>query len=226
MPHAQPRSVLTLGEDLPARYAAVRALSQALAAPLSDADATIQSMEDASPAKWHLAHTTWFWETFLLRDHAEGYALYDENWPFVFNSYYETEGERIARFSRGMLSRPTLSDIVEWRSHVDAAMNDLLGREELAPLIELGLSHEQQHQELLLTDIKHALFQNPLGVKMWDVSAAKAHCSPNDWHSHPGGIADRSSNRRVRLRQRGAFSPCSPRTFRSVLATCHEWRMG
>ena len=189
MPHAQPRSVLTLGEDLPARYAAVRRLSQALAAPLSDADATIQSMEDASPAKWHLAHTTWFWETFLLRDHAEGYALYDENWPFVFNSYYETEGERIARFSRGMLSRPTLSDIVEWRSHVDAAMNDLLGREELAPLIELGLSHEQQHQELLLTDIKHALFQNPLGVKMWDVSAAKAHCSPNDWHSHPGGIA-------------------------------------
>ena len=189
MPHAQPRSVLTLGEDLPARYAAVRALSQALAAPLSDADATIQSMEDASPAKWHLAHTTWFWETFLLRDHAEGYALYDENWPFVFNSYYETEGERIARFSRGMLSRPTLSDIVEWRSHVDAAMDGLLGREELAPLIELGLSHEQQHQELLLTDIKHALFQNPLGVKMWDVSAAKAHCSPNDWHSHPGGIA-------------------------------------
>ena len=189
MPHAQPRSVLTLGEDLPARYAAVRGLSEALAAPLSDADATIQSMEDASPAKWHLAHTTWFWETFLLRDHAEGYALYDENWPFVFNSYYETEGERIARFSRGMLSRPTLSDIVEWRSHVDAAMDDLLGREELAPLIELGLSHEQQHQELLLTDIKHALFQNPLGVKMWDVSAAKAHYSPNDWHSHPGGIA-------------------------------------
>jgi ergothioneine biosynthesis protein EgtB len=164
-------------------------LSQALAAPLSDADATIQSMEDASPAKWHLAHTTWFWETFLLRDHADGYALYDENWPFVFNSYYETEGERIARFSRGMLSRPTLSDIVEWRKHVDAAMDGLLGREELAPLIELGLSHEQQHQELLLTDIKHALFQNPLGVKMWDVSAAKAHCSPNDWHSHPGGIA-------------------------------------
>ena len=189
MPHAQPRSVLTLGEDLPARYAAVRRLSQALAAPLSDADATIQSMEDASPAKWHLAHTTWFWETFLLRDHADGYALYDENWPFVFNSYYETEGERIARFSRGMLSRPTLSDIVEWRKHVDAAMDGLLGREELAPLIELGLSHEQQHQELLLTDIKHALFQNPLGVKMWDVSAAKAHCSPNDWHSHPGGIA-------------------------------------
>ncbi|PNQ76674.1 ergothioneine biosynthesis protein EgtB [Erythrobacter sp. SAORIC-644] len=189
MPHAQPRSVLTLGEDLPARYAAVRRLSEALAAPLSDADATIQSMEDASPAKWHLAHTTWFWETFLLRDHAEGYALYDENWPFVFNSYYETEGERIARFSRGMLSRPTLSDIVEWRKHVDAAMDDLLGREELAPLIELGLSHEQQHQELLLTDIKHALFQNPLGVKMWDVSAAKAHSSPNDWHSYPGGIA-------------------------------------
>ena len=125
---------------LAARFASVRALTEALAAPLSEADATLQSMEDASPAKWHLAHVTWFWETFLLRDHLDGYKLYDERWPFVFNSYYEAEGERIARFSRGMLSRPTVADVLDWRAHVDAAMEPLFEREELAPLIELGLS--------------------------------------------------------------------------------------
>ncbi|WP_435201739.1 ergothioneine biosynthesis protein EgtB [Qipengyuania sp. 902] len=174
---------------LATRFAAVRALTEALAAPLCEADATLQSMEDASPAKWHLAHVTWFWETFLLRDHLDGYRLYDERWPFVFNSYYEAEGERIARFSRGMLSRPTVADILDWRAHVDAAMEPLFEREELAPLIELGLSHEQQHQELLLTDIKHALFQNPLGPAMWDEKAAAAQAQVDDWHSHPGGIA-------------------------------------
>ncbi len=189
MPHAQPKSFHALGENLEARYRAVRELSEALVAPLSDADATIQSMEDASPAKWHLAHTTWFWETFLLRDNAQGYALYDADWPFVFNSYYEAEGERIARFSRGILSRPTLDDILAWRRHVDAAITPLLERDDLAPLIELGLSHEQQHQELLLTDIKHALFQNPLGVKMWDTVSGKARPGADDWHAHPGGIA-------------------------------------
>lgn len=189
MPHVQQQHDFSLGEDLERRYAQARSLSQALAEPLSDADATLQSMEDASPAKWHLAHTTWFWETFLLRDHAGGYALYDEDWPFVFNSYYEAEGERIARFSRGLLSRPTLEDILHWRSHVDAAMAPLFEREDLAPLIELGLSHEQQHQELLLTDIKHALFQNPLGAAMWEGSTHSTNVSPKGWHSHPGGIA-------------------------------------
>ena len=184
-PQAQP----ALGEEIEARYAATRALTEALVAPLSDADATIQSMEDASPAKWHLAHTTWFWETFLLRDRLDGYRLYDEDWPFVFNSYYEAEGERIARFSRGMLSRPTLDEIRAWRAHVDAAMGPLFAREELAPLIELGISHEQQHQELLLTDIKHGLFQNPLGAAMWDAPAAAAQAQPQEWHEHPGGIA-------------------------------------
>ena len=174
---------------LPARYADVRGLTEALAAPLSEADATIQSMEDASPAKWHLAHVTWFWETFLLRDHLDGYELYDERWPFVFNSYYEAEGERIARFSRGMLSRPTVADILEWRTHIDAAIQPLLEREELAPLIELGIAHEQQHQELLLTDIKHALFQNPLGPAMWEIGAGQAQAGERGWHTHPGGVA-------------------------------------
>lgn len=170
-------------------FGRVRRLSEALAAPLSEADATIQSMEDASPAKWHLAHVTWFWETFLLRDHLAGYRLHDDNWPFVFNSYYEAEGARIARFSRGMLSRPTLREILDWRARVDEAMAPLFERADLAPLIALGIAHEQQHQELLLTDIKHALFQNPLGPAMWDGPAADPAPQPDGWYTHPGGIA-------------------------------------
>lgn len=188
MPGVQARQSAATG-DLAERYARVRSLSEALVGPLSEADATLQSMEDASPAKWHLAHVTWFWETFLLRDHEDGYSLYDEDWPFVFNSYYEAEGKRIARFSRGMLSRPTLNDILAWRAHVDDAMQPLLEREELRPLVELGFAHEQQHQELLLTDIKHALFQNPLGPAMWDTQVPSARKQADDWYEHPGGIA-------------------------------------
>ncbi|WP_374406078.1 ergothioneine biosynthesis protein EgtB [Pelagerythrobacter sp.] len=173
------------------QFRRTRTLTEALAAPLSDADATLQSMEDASPAKWHLAHTTWFWETFLLRDHRPGYRLYREDWPFLFNSYYEAEGERIARFDRGLLSRPTVDEIREWRGHVDAAMEDVLDDPDCAALIALGVAHEQQHQELLLTDIKHALFQNPLGPAMWDGSSSGSHDGPatDSWHTHPGGIA-------------------------------------
>lgn len=172
-------------------YLSIRDLTEALVAPLSDADATVQSMEDASPAKWHLAHTNWFWETFLLRDHLRGYRLFNEQWPFIFNSYYEAEGERIARFARGMLSRPTLAEVLDWRAHVNDAMVALLDDPALQPLIELGLAHEQQHQELLLTDIKHALFQNPLGPVMWDNPATSDEPAQGDrgWHSHPGGVA-------------------------------------
>ena len=169
-----------------------RKLSEALVAPLSDADATIQSMEDASPAKWHLAHTTWFWETFLLRDRKPGYRLWRDDWPFLFNSYYEAEGERVARARRGMLSRPTVAEILEWRAHVDAAMEGLLEDPQCAPLIALGIAHEQQHQELLLTDIKHALFQNPLGPAMWDDEKSvgpRSREGSGHWHTHPGGIA-------------------------------------
>ena len=172
------------------RFASTRALSEALAAPLSEADAVLQSMGDASPAKWHLAHTTWFWETFLLRDHLEGYTLHDERWPYVFNSYYEAEGARIARNSRGLISRPTLVEVAEWRHAVDDAMVPLFGREELLPLIELGIAHEQQHQELLLTDIKHALFHNPLGPAMWAGNAPNpANSGAEGWFGHPGGMA-------------------------------------
>lgn len=181
--------------DLAARFHATRALTEALVEPLSDADACVQSMEDASPAKWHLAHTTWFWETFLLRDHVPGYRLHDERWPFLFNSYYEAEGARIARFSRGMLSRPTLDEVLEWRAAVTEAMAPLLGDPALAGLIALGVAHEQQHIELLLTDIKHALFQNPLGPAMWPDLLSLSREGPGvgtsalGWHAHPGGIA-------------------------------------
>ena len=176
---------------LAARFSSTRALSEALAAPLSDADATIQSMDDASPAKWHLAHTNWFWETFLLRDRLAGYRLWRDDWPFLFNSYYEAEGARHARARRGMLSRPSLAEILDWRAHVTEAMAPLLERPELSDLIALGIAHEQQHQELLLTDIKHALFQNPLGPAMWSKSGnrgPKRDASPGGWVEHPGGI--------------------------------------
>ena len=175
--------------ELTQRFRATRALSEALVVPLSDADATIQSMEDASPAKWHLAHTTWFWETFLLRDSAPGYELFDAQYPFLFNSYYEAEGERISRFSRGMLSRPTLDEILDWRRHVSAAMEALLEDPAHADLIALGIAHEQQHQELLLTDIKHALFQSPIGPAMFAHEQTSVPAQTDGWHEHPGGVA-------------------------------------
>ncbi len=154
---------------LGAKFLRTRALSEALVAPLSDADATIQSMDDASPAKWHLAHTTWFFETFVLRDHVPGYALHDDRWPFLFNSYYEAEGQRHARPRRGMLSRPSLDEVLAYRAHVDAALADALpGLPEAAQaLVLLGCNHEEQHQELLLTDILHHFSVNPLEPAIW-----------------------------------------------------------
>lgn len=176
--------------DCSARFCALRALTELLAAPLSDADATLQSMEDASPAKWHLAHTTWFWETFLLREHLPGYRLFDERWPFLHNSYYEAEGSRIARDARGLLSRPTLDEVLAYRAHVTEAMAPLLDDPVLGGLIELGMAHEQQHQELLLTDVKHALWCNPLGPAMWGSDARQAVSANGEgWLAHPGGFA-------------------------------------
>ncbi|HYZ34029.1 MAG TPA: ergothioneine biosynthesis protein EgtB [Crenalkalicoccus sp.] len=147
-----------------ARYSEVRARTERLAAPLSPEDQTVQSMPDASPAKWHRAHTTWFFETFLLLPFAPGYRRVHEAYGFLFNSYYEAAGPRHARPRRGMLTRPSAAEIGEYRAAVDAAMLKLLRDPpaEALPLIELGLQHEEQHQELLLTDILHALAQNPL----------------------------------------------------------------
>ncbi len=143
----------------------VREHSSSLVVDLSDADATVQSMDDASPAKWHLAHTSWFFETFLLRDHVNGYRVFDESYAYLFNSYYEAEGARHARPDRGLLTRPSLEDVLDYRAHVDEAMIEAMESfsDELLNLIELGLHHEQQHQELLLTDILHLFSRNPLG---------------------------------------------------------------
>lgn len=149
---------------LAGRFAATRKLTADLAAPLSDADATIQPFPDASPAKWHLAHTSWFFETFVLRDHAPGYRPFDERFGYLFNSYYEGEGERHARPKRGMLSRPSLEEIRAYRDHVDEAMALAIPTlpADALELVELGITHEQQHQELFLTDILATFAENPL----------------------------------------------------------------
>ena len=154
---------------LAARFARVRALSDALVARLTDADATLQSMDDASPAKWHLAHTTWFFETFVLRDHVPSYQLHDERFPFLFNSYYEAEGARHARARRGMLSRPSLDEVLGYRAAVtDAVLAALPGLpSEAEALVALGCHHEEQHQELLLTDILHHFSVNPIEPALW-----------------------------------------------------------
>jgi ergothioneine biosynthesis protein EgtB len=153
-----------LSGGLADRLMATRRLSLDLAAPLSEADANLQPFADASPAKWHLAHTTWFFETFVLRDHVTGYKPFDERFHFLFNSYYEGEGERHARPRRGMLSRPSLAEVRDWRAHVDAAVAKAMpGLPQAAlDLVELGIHHEQQHQELLLTDLLAGLAENPL----------------------------------------------------------------
>ncbi len=148
-------------DELAQRFAATRAQTLALAEPLSDADATVQSMPDASPAKWHLAHTTWFFETFVLRDHVPGYRVFDPAYHYLFNSYYDGEGDRHTRPQRGMLTRPLLDDIRAYRAHVDDALLAALP-DAARDLIALGCEHEAQHQELLLTDILHLFAQNPI----------------------------------------------------------------
>ncbi|MCP4806360.1 MAG: ergothioneine biosynthesis protein EgtB [Proteobacteria bacterium] len=143
---------------------AVRRRTEALTAPLSPEDCTAQSMDDASPARWHLAHTTWFFETFVLKPHQEGFTPRDPRYEVVFNSYYNGVGEQFPRPLRGTLSRPSVSEIMAWRREVDAGVAALLQRGDpvVERLVRIGLHHEQQHQELVLTDIKHALCTSPL----------------------------------------------------------------
>lgn len=150
------------------RYQHIRCQSEKLVSPLSPEDAVVQAVTEASPTKWHIAHVTWFFEMIVLRAHLQDYRLFDNRYPYLFNSYYNTLGERISRDQRGLISRPTLSDIYDYRQYVDRHMTDLLnGCDErtfasIEPLIMIGLQHEQQHQELLLTDIKCTLSFNPI----------------------------------------------------------------
>src|ERR1700678_1587822 len=147
--------------DFSARYDRVRQFTESLCTPLATEDFVIQSMPDVSPTKWHLAHTTWFFETFILTRFHSAYRVFDPAFHYLFNSYYEAEGPRHPRPQRGLLSRPSCADVAAYRDHVDAAMVRLIDGaddeawREAAPLVELGLHHEQQHQELILMDIKH-----------------------------------------------------------------------
>ncbi|MDE2606639.1 MAG: ergothioneine biosynthesis protein EgtB [Burkholderiales bacterium] len=153
---------------LAARFARVRERSLALASPLSPEDQCVQSMPDASPTKWHLAHTSWFFEAVVLGPHAAGYAAFEPRWHHLFNSYYESLGSRHPRPQRGLLTRPSLASVHRYRAHVEQAVERLLATaddatwELVQPLLELGVQHEEQHQELMLTDILHVLSCNPL----------------------------------------------------------------
>ena len=155
--------------ELLARFRQARAALEAAAQPLSPEDLCVQSMPDASPGKWHLAHTSWFYETFVLSDPAFGdYEPFHPAFNYLFNSYYESVGDRHPRPQRGLLTRPSVDEVYRYRAHVGAAIAERLTRlrefdfQRLKPTIELGINHEQQHLELLLTDVKHAFAQNPL----------------------------------------------------------------
>jgi ergothioneine biosynthesis protein EgtB len=178
-----------------AAYRAVRQETERRAAPLSPEDQSVQSMPDASPAKWHRAHTTWFWERFLLGDHAPNYALYHPDYAFLFNSYYVSAGPRHTRARRGDLTRPGADEVTAYRRHVDAAVAaffsaaDAPTLAQLEPLIEVGLNHEQQHQELMLTDILHAFAQNPIFPAYADGwTFPPATRNGDDWVTLPEGI--------------------------------------
>jgi ergothioneine biosynthesis protein EgtB len=162
------------------RFEQVRSVTLALTAQLSDADACAQSMPDASPAKWHLAHTTWFFESFVLSDAVSDYRPFDGRFSMLFNSYYEAKGVRISRNSRGLVTRPSLDEIRAYRAHVDTALCSVL--DDLPPaardLVELGCHHEEQHQELILTDLLHLFAQNPLTPTLWPAPQHHAAGTP------------------------------------------------
>jgi ergothioneine biosynthesis protein EgtB len=181
--------------DLAKRYAEVRAATSMLAAPLSESDCTVQSMPDASPVKWHLAHTTWFFETFVLERTADDFVPFDPRFRVLFNSYYNSVGEQYPRHRRGLITRPGLADVERYRTHVDDAVLRLLGSsevsEEVRALVELGLQHEQQHQELVLTDLKHALSSNPaLPVYRPSGGEGSAEAAPLAWRAFAEGLVE------------------------------------
>jgi ergothioneine biosynthesis protein EgtB len=185
-----PMSAVT---NLLERYRYTRDLTERLAEPLSPEDQTVQSMPDVSPTKWHRAHTSWFFETFLLRP--SGHREFHPDFAFLFNSYYEAVGPRYSRNQRGCVSRPGCEEVGEYRRHVDARMEELIGAdpdERQSALVELGIHHEQQHQELLLMDIKHVLSMSPLDPAYRPAGAPRAGESvpEADWVKHDGGLVD------------------------------------
>jgi ergothioneine biosynthesis protein EgtB len=187
-------SVLTLspGGELNELYRRVRGASTALAASLEPEDCVVQTIPEVSPTKWHLAHVTWFFEKFCLLEHEPGYRAYDERFHYLFNSYYYSAGAMHGRAERGLSSRPTLREVLAYREHVDAAMGTLIAARgndaELAFRVTLGAHHEQQHQELMLTDIKHVFFSSPLAPAYAPPRAREARASlPLEFVPRPGG---------------------------------------
>src|SRR5450759_67359 len=167
-----------INSTLRAHYQAVRQRTLALAQPLSAEDCCVQSMPDASPVKWHLAHTTWFFETFVLAHAEAGFKPFDEAFRVLFNSYYNAVGARHPRAQRGLLTRPALATVLEYRAEIDRRVLGLLDGADLpsalADLLTLGMQHEQQHQELVLTDLKHLFSRNPL----FPAYGAASHAAP------------------------------------------------
>ena len=195
--HAKVLVELNDHSDLTARYSAIRAGTEALVAPLSAEDCALQSMPDCSPAKWHLAHTSWFFETFVLEATIADYRPYNAAFRVLFNSYYQSVGEQYERPHRSLLTRPSLEEVKRYRHHIDQQMMALLKHPEQLPhnmrgIIELGLNHEQQHQELLLTDIKHLFSFNPLhpAYRQARVSARHIEVSPMGWIAFGAGLTE------------------------------------
>ncbi len=190
-----PRTSEFLSQTLIADYQRVRAFSERICAPLKTEDCVIQSMPDASPTRWHLAHVSWFFETFVLSPAVTGYRSPHPLFAYLFNSYYNAVGPQFNRLRRGLISRPTVEETYAYRRAVDEAMTDFLAGcdtaalERWAPVVALGLHHEQQHQELILTDIKHVLAQNPLHpIYAAAESPSAAPPPPLGWHAYPEGI--------------------------------------
>ena len=179
-------------QALASRFLSVRMQTEKLVAPLSAEDCQAQSMPDASPAKWHLAHVTWFFETFVLEKHEPGYVPFNAAFRVLFNSYYNAVGDKHPRPLRGLLTRPTLAEVMDWRHQIDRRIEALLGAPHAAEvdgLVELGIQHEQQHQELLLTDIKHLMScngLNPAYQKPWPLASVAPKRA--GWCRFDGGL--------------------------------------
>jgi hypothetical protein len=187
-------TVTSQREALLSAFESVRSTTVALCEPLEPEDMVVQTMPDASPTKWHLAHATWFFETLILARHQPRYSLFDDRYHDLFNSYYQSLGDPYPRAQRGLLSRPTVDEVRAYRRHVDAAMVDLLQTgsdeliEEVAPLLTVGVHHEQQHQELLLMDVKHVLARNPLHpTYLQQPAQAATPFTPIEWIPFTGG---------------------------------------
>ncbi len=204
------------GGGLAERYGQIRAATDWLAAPLSPEDAAVQAMPDASPAKWHLAHTSWFFETFVLERAVAGFLPFHPDFRVLFNSYYNSLGAMHPRAERGLVTRPGLAEVRAYRAHVDREMAKLLAGDELAPglaaLVEVGLQHEQQHQELILTDLKYLLSRNPLAPVYRERPARSARRRPRARAAppprSPGGAATAAS---ARSASRARASPSTTR---------------